>query len=65
MNLDMETRDYFYSLIKEATPASLLYIVQGTFGWLEGYATNGDEEALMALMAKIQTHVYFDKGIDS
>lgn len=64
MNLDSDTRDYFYSLIGEASDRSLLYILQGTFGWLEGYAVNGDEEALMALMAKIQTHVFFDKGID-
>jgi hypothetical protein len=61
--MDQDTRDYFFALLKDATPESIGYIITSLYGYLEGCAFNGDTEGLMFLTHKIQVHSDFDHGI--
>lgn len=61
--MDQDTRDYFFGLIKNATPASHLYILTSMYGYLEGLSFHGETEGLEFLMTKIQIHSDYDHGI--
>jgi hypothetical protein len=61
--MDRDTRDYFFALLKDASPESVGYILTSLYGYLEGCSFNGDHEGLLFLMNKIQVHSDFDFGI--
>lgn len=60
--IDREIRDYYFDLLKTASPASKDYILTGLYGMLEGIAYT-DATPLFDLMNRIQRHTDYDHGI--
>lgn len=60
--IDREIRDYYFDLLKTASPESHQYILTGLYGWLEGIAY-ADPAPLLDLMNRIQAHTDYDHGI--
>lgn len=60
--IDKGTRDYYFDLLKTASPESKDYILTGLYGMLEGIGYT-DPTPLLDLMDRIQRHTDIDHGL--
>lgn len=61
--VDEDTRDYYFDLLRSASPQALSGILVGMYGWLEGIAYV-DSEPLLDLMHRIQLYTDIDHGVE-
>lgn len=60
--IDSDTRDYFFDLLKTASPRSNEYILRSLYGYLEGLSYS-EPDHFEYLLSKIQIHTDCDHGI--
>lgn len=62
MSIDREIRDYYFDLLKTASPASKEHLLHGFYGLFEGLAAS-DPWLIIEVMSRIQRNTDYDHGI--